>query len=120
MESYIYVLGELEIMEKTGDGQEERYIATTQMLSYVEAVTEDAVRSIFMNHICHYYLNILFRTYRQIHTAEELQNDLKKCSFISQNWDSVLLENQDFISPGPFAARKDSNSSVIGSQAASM
>ena len=120
MKSYIYVLGDLEIMEMTGDGQEERYIATTQMLSYVEAVTEDATRSIFMNHICHYYLNILFRTYRQIHTEEEIQNDLKRSSFISQNYDSLLMENQDFISQSPFAAKNESDTSVFDTQAASV
>ena len=114
------MLGNLEIMETTGDGQEERYIATSQMLSYVEAVTEDAVRSIFMNHICHYYLNILIRTYRQIHTPEKLQSDLKSNSFIiSQNLDNLLLENKDFISHGPFD-KNDSSTSAIGSQEACM
>ena len=73
----------------------------------MEAVTEESVRSIFMNHICHYYLNILFRTYRQIHTAEEIQQDLKRSSFISQDMSSFLLEKQDDHSPDVRAKNKN-------------
>lgn len=110
MATYIYVLRDLSLMEDIENEQVDRYMLTTQMISYVEASTETAVREYFMKHICHYYLHILFRTYRSIHTSVVYQNDVRKYSFITQqtqednNLDSMLLENADAasnISPVP-------------------
>lgn len=60
---YISALQDLSLLEEK---TEDRFVLTPFLLSYIEASIEPLTKETCLKHICHYYLNMMSRSYRTI------------------------------------------------------